>query len=722
MYLTLSLHKNTFHASVMFMFNKNNCAKYIRSDVFLTYTKSNFMDLRKWTSPSDVLLDINKPYSDRKCTKFGIGLWYPNDWMKKFCDDSYGPNVTTLTIKGIANKHYFDMAAPKNLFMLKHGVKPSDGIQALLAGPTITECAAAIQITFYAYLLNLYGTDTFDRIFQSNVSQFIITNNLFASLSGTDKGKPLVGNPLYGLFDVIDGNSNTNMIDILEHGDVVYIKGVKKFDLKHLSGSCIGWNVIYIIVDGEKKFVGFGPDQFGPSGTLTISEIAKILIKGYNAPQDANTKAFIEKYYTNDLDLTDSMNATKAFVAANLSDDVVNLSNDIVKKIVGIEYILRPNKNKINQLPNLTMPTFEEMQFHPSTSLYVKPRMVVPYPSENKSSTFDNYQINDEWQRNLHNIMYKFAQLITCCDDRTPQGCILTGPAGIGKTHLTVALSRYASQRGKKVLYVDGMYFGDQLQKSRGEKIDFKDLLTNIDVVIIDDINQQYGTATQFFKDAIEYVFINNKALMVTSNTDVSIYDAIPYHVGFQDKVLQYFVVKNFSEINSHRQSWIPNCVNKLHELQNHSFNKSHHAIGTVLIHNNVVLNDSSKDHMRTTLLAIERQYMSTSIDVENIKPRIIDQPMKKQDKPWKTVYDLYVHGIEKYNLIIMYVDARDNDYIEQLLNVISKIYNIEAKLIVITDTLEKLQSSLWNEISKSENKDRLMDRINVVLPDILIK
>merc|ERR1711966_504895 len=70
------------------------------------------------------------------------------------------------------------------------------------------------------------GPDTFDRIFRSNVSQFIITNNLFAPLMSTDKGKYMVGNPLFKLFDLIEGNN-------IEDGDIVYIKGAKKYELKH---------------------------------------------------------------------------------------------------------------------------------------------------------------------------------------------------------------------------------------------------------------------------------------------------------------------------------------------------------------------------------------------------------------------------------------------------------------------------------------------------------
>lgn len=88
-------------------------------------------------------------------------------------------------------------------------------------------------------------------------------------------------------------------MNILQDGDFLYIRGVDKYNSKHLSGSYIGWNLICMVVDGEKRFIGFGPDDFGPNG-LSFQEISKLLIDGYNKPQDEKTKKFIHQYLYNE--------------------------------------------------------------------------------------------------------------------------------------------------------------------------------------------------------------------------------------------------------------------------------------------------------------------------------------------------------------------------------------------------------------------------------------
>lgn len=124
---------------------------------------------------------------------------------------------------------------------------------------------------------------------------------------------------------------------------------------------------------------------------------------------------------------------------------------------------------------------------------------IIPISSENQESTFENYQslCTDEMltvvkqyvncvinKPKIDNIsQYNFDDYIRCktilrsmnleIDNEidsllTPTILILHGPVGIGKTHLLVSASKELSMNGKKVLYVDGPYFGDQYQKSGG--------------------------------------------------------------------------------------------------------------------------------------------------------------------------------------------------------------------------------------------------------------
>ena len=101
---------------------------------------------------------------------------------------------------------------------------------------------------------------------------------------------------------------------------------------------------------------------------------------------------------------------------------------------------------------------------------------------------------------------------ISVSKEEGAKGLIISGKAGIGKTHLSIALLKYVFMRNKNVLYVDESYIKDEYQK-KGQLPDFKLWFTGIDLIILDDLNSIYGSGSTFFRESID----STKMRQVTS-------------------------------------------------------------------------------------------------------------------------------------------------------------------------------------------------------------
>lgn len=126
-------------------------------------------------------------------------------------------------------------------------------------------------------------------------------------------------------------------------------------------------------------------------------------------------------------------------------------------------------------------------------------------PLENICAHVDAYVPRNESQAEL----VKFANLLVELNDESSgAGIYMWGDAGIGKSHMSVALSKIFMKRGLSPVFMpaDSYGFNTHLDLQAGQ------------VWIIDDMNSGYGIAARLFKQVVLNVHERGGRMFVTSN------------------------------------------------------------------------------------------------------------------------------------------------------------------------------------------------------------
>jgi hypothetical protein len=147
-------------------------------------------------------------------------------------------------------------------FILKKGKSPSEALETIRKGLTLTGCGEVCQIAHYEALLSVLGKEKF--------------NALFAADSPTPLRIDAVNmkNPIYRLFQntKIDGKP-------IEKGTQYHFTNSRLYIMKHPTGEARGINVLCVDdTPGKEKFIGLGLDPKGE----TSAQIAKRLFEEYN--------------------------------------------------------------------------------------------------------------------------------------------------------------------------------------------------------------------------------------------------------------------------------------------------------------------------------------------------------------------------------------------------------------------------------------------------------
>lgn len=132
-------------------------------------------------------------------------------------------------------------------------------------------------------------------------------------------------------------------------------------------------------------------------------------------------------------------------------------------------------------------------------------------PLENLFCDLDNYQPRNTSQEEL----LKWANnLVDFPDLSKPSGLFIWGSAGVGKTHIAVAVAKKFLMRGFEPVYIQGPAYGfnSRVLDTREPRI-----------IIIDDFNSGYGSVGEAMRTAVLHTHNYGGKLMVTSNADFAV-------------------------------------------------------------------------------------------------------------------------------------------------------------------------------------------------------
>ena len=389
--------------------------------------------------------------------------------------------------------------------------------------------------------------------------------------------------------------------------------------------------------------------------------------------------------------------------------------------IGGIKYILRLNKDRLDKFMNNEIDNWSNIDLMPLLMKYklsqaqFSIKFMGDFAEDTKDKTFENYKADTQIQTELLDLCKKFALVVSLNMINTyPSGLILTGTAGVGKTHLAVAVAKFVSKY-KRVLFVTDKYLSDTYTKNKGSDFNYGEILDTIDVIIFDDINTDFGIGNIFLRNTIKYIYTYNKAIFITSNNSIKINSYIPYYYRYDHPAINNIIMRNI-KLDSMRVSWSDDYigVDKLEALK--EFNSVNGA-GIII------------EEKGITFDKFIEIYGKHKFDLPNVYV-----PYKAADDRG-LVIDLYVHNLNNtYKYVIMYVDSstkqlfgskapNKSSSIEQLLNVIQKAYDNNIKLILIIDSIEDLKFNLNYILSKDDfvhKAHRLKDRLKIFFPNLI--
>jgi DNA replication protein DnaC len=716
----------------------------------------------------DLLKEVNKSYEKRHKE----GLYYSIDYKEVYKKHR---NHTTLT--GKTNSSYWKSLKPFNIFVKHHDKMPSKALTKWLKGPTVTECAGVIQAIYYKYILNTYKEELFDKKFNNPISPFIITNNLFAPMINMSK-KIIddnghienIGNPLFFCFELFD---STNIkYEELRHGDIVYIKGIKDYSLKHIDGSAGGWNLICVKEENnEPQFIGFGPKEF-KDGPLKYEQLREIFITAYNAEQTLDAKNKIEKYTKNFIPLNniDENNAYVCRIASTYAN--AKVKNDVV--IIGLEYVLRFDEKKLNNFMMNDIDSWQATEFDILKSKLdenIKKcdskknlKSIVPFSSETKEKTFYNYNIDinndDTIILDMYTLFFKYALFVSSHDFKYPSAFVVQGSPGIGKTHLSVAVTKFVCSHNKQVLFIDSKYIDDKYRENmmklfgNSENVpSFEnmsnvendttniDVFNNIDLIVYDDVNSQYGPTSKFLKNAIEYIYKNNKSILISSNVKLTdIYDYIPDFIGYDNKLTNNFIVKNFN-FASFRKSWTDNCI--ISNIPNNTglisqMMECESTAGIIYIDQTQLTSYLKLENKRKLMSYVNMElnklkFMQNMLVAckksmnlnENTKIKVVNPTFSYNQHIngyYSSIKDFDTKNINDYDIVFCYIS--DNvDLLHNLFFIlVQEIHDYGKKIFIVIDDLDEIRDMITTYLNRNEyDKERLTDRIRVIFPKLIL-
>jgi hypothetical protein len=700
-------------------FKPNNASQELRSRLLLNHygaLQQPVGDIDSLDTFTSIMLAVNT--AQRSSSH---GVFYPFEYADMYSSANH------QSISKLAHPRFFNNAFMTH-FIAKGGVRPDDALRAFFQGPTMADCANVIYACIYKWMVNQYGSDVFDNMFSSPLTNLLITNYLYQGFFSKYvrmrdepseerrmldlKAEP-IGNPLRFLFDEINSKDPNDFQD----QDILHIAGVPSYSNKHLAGFGGGWNLFCHRPNPHHAplFIGFDADTF--TRFLSYDEVVQLLINSYNKPQNRETVVRIEHFGTLNFLSSPSereiLNHSQATLAHELRDHQVAQDDPTVGKILGG---IRLNRARMDE--------FAEQHKQPRTPVWLKfPAKIPakpplpstggkvtwfskPVPVEHTKSTLDNFKTEgNETKALMLRTVRQFCNAIVdglgqSLAQRFPMGLVLNGRPGIGKTHLAIGLSRYlAALTSATCVFVDA---GEsQLLYEAANTDTLARLFETADVIVIDDLNAEYDRGATVFKQALEYVLLHNKALLVTNNShEVDVLSCIPKYFAYDDPTANCFMVLSDLINESLRVPWTTTAflddpkplVDRLCTLD------------TTLAAGIVVLDTYKDDVIRL-------------VDSYGLKTYTAGDAYRGG----KITSDYYFTKMPVVDLV--FINVANPGGCEQLMNLVTKGHQSGLRIVVFTTSFDAFCELVKIDIDRpwlSNLRQRKLDRFRVIFPGVV--
>jgi len=674
-----------------------------RNEIKINFTDIN-IDFNETNKLNNYINILNKDYLMRN-VDLGDGLYYAEEYTniyKTIFEEYEFNNIFSDNINGFTNFIYWDKykvnlkkksaSEPifrKINFRLNDLIKPTDGLLSIIQGPTLCDCGNAIQICIYLYLLNLLNIELFNNLFDKILTPFMITQVLYSNIDydseQLDKSIPL-GNPLYFLFDKIEDFTK------LQDNDIIHIEGIETYKYKHLRGSFGGYNMIY----NNHKFGGFNPSN---SKWMTYDEVIILLRESYNKDISPDTLIAekISEYNVTKLDRDDPINIEYQYHML-YKNHKIKKEDD---KNSGIKFGIRFNHEKLQNF----IATYKKCWYNidlidlpPPIKNIHEIKTINDFPKESINNTFENFIITKK-NEDLFNIVKKFTHCIITKSE--PFFLALCGNPGIGKTHLTISVAKLVSKY-KKVLYMN--------QNFKGDVGDIKPSINKSDLIIIDDINNP-SDLRAYLPYLFEYIWTKEKALLLTSNVRLDNISKYIYKlINYDHKYSYNFIKKEYFDLESYRIPWttLNLFTPKLNNIQKiELLVKSMGESGIFII-------DKDADIQRL------EQYKTI---YETIFYKLPENS-KKTIKIFciKQIMKLPLTQLLDYDVLILYINLKDVDYIYLFYNLLSYAHDRHIKLIIVINDFNTFILAINSFIEKENfyyipKHLRYKERARIIFP-----
>ena len=663
-------------------------------------------DFDVWTSSVEV-------------TKKKLGIFYPKDYQTHEL-----PLLTDTSYLGLHSlPEYFDGTYIYSFVTTDNVHSPSECLSAFFHGPTVADCATTLLACQYRAIETIIGTDEFNKIFAAPASKFRIARSLFVSAISPETPLPAecenlqpidLVNPLHSLFDDVrysspltpDSNPierNLSEADIKE-GDILYIAGVDRYTKKHHSGDDMGFNLICTGQNssGRNLYLGFCPDLFVQP--KTYDEVKKMLIDGYNEPQNSETIAAIEPGVSGYAELTND----------TVPDD---------HPIVGITAVLRYSPLRWEHLALQRDKAWHRQPLMPASQALAAVPLEngSPFPVEHFDSDFDSFESLSPQQELMKITALKFTHAVIDGtvepSHKKPMGLFLSGLAGIGKTHLCVAVAKKAAEHGVKTLYIDEATVGGLLNKLHGNLeqwyCDINNMIADKDLVVLDEVNSETGCAQMFLAETMQRVTTDNIAVMVSSNNHIPVRYSTPDFLDPLDKRAHNFLSLSDLQGDSCRSQWWLSpevqAGDKLSRLGQYEGNKA----AAVITEQPVSLVDIAR---------------ALNISADQI--RRVGAPMLPGEKMFSSDYDCRDLSKTQHQAVVLEFIKSGNKSvgyfeISQFINIIQRVHDEGLKLIVKTNNsklfTKEILEFLNTDFLIQGERVRIIDRLNHLFHEFFI-